>query len=124
MTQPPRSRGAPPGNRNALKHALYAKHYSPEISATLLKWDAKDLLGEVHLLRATLNKLAETMLLHDEISAAERTAMSNAISKASSTVNTLVRSYLLLNTTRDPVYLAWEDVTLERVFFIDGETPE
>ncbi len=53
-----RKSGAPPGNKNALKHALYARHYSEEIKGSLRIWDVKDYIGEVHLLRVGIDKIA------------------------------------------------------------------
>ena len=122
-SKPGLKRGGQPGNRNALKHALYARYYSEQTRNGLLNLDAKDYLGEVHLLRASMDRLAETLILHDEITPTEMTAMTNAISRASSTMSVLVQRHMLLNTTKDPVYIAWDDVIHEREFFKDGEPP-
>lgn len=116
--------GGQPGNRNALKHALYARHYSPDTKKFLLTWDVRDYIGEAHLLRASMDNMAGILMTKTEISDSERVAMLNAISKASSTYSLLVQRHFLLNTSEDPVYLAWEDVTHEREFFTDGEPPQ
>jgi len=90
----------------------------------LLTWDIKDYIGEVHLLRASMDKMAEVLLDQKEIPAAEKVAMLNAIARASSTLSLLVHRHFLLNTRDDPVYIAWEDITHEREFFKDGVPPE
>jgi hypothetical protein len=115
--------GAPLGNRNALKHALYARHYTPEAKDYLRKWDPKDYLAEAHLLRIGLDKIAG-ILLSKEVSVMETAAMVNALTRASQTYTTVVSRHLLLNTGDDPVYVAWDDVTHEREFFTDGVPPE
>jgi hypothetical protein len=123
----PKSRskgGAPPGNRNALKHALYAKYYPEETKKTLLNWDVKDHIGEAHLLRAGMDKLAEALLMQKDVPDAEKVAMLNAIARASSSFSLLVSRYSHLNPIEDPVYIAWDDITHEREFFNDGEPPE
>ena len=62
---PNRKRGAPLGNKNALKHALYARHYSAETKGVLRNWDVKDYISEIHLLRVGLDKLTEILISKD-----------------------------------------------------------
>ncbi len=50
----PRKRGAPKGNHNALKHGLYAKHYTPEILPELQNMPTDDCLMELAAGRAAL----------------------------------------------------------------------
>jgi len=118
-----RKSGAPPGNKNALKHALYARHYSEEIKGSLRIWDVKDYIGEVHLLRVGIDKIAG-ILLSEDVPVMETVAMLNALAHASRTVTALVSRHLFLNTGDDPVYIAWDDITHEREFFTDGAPPE
>jgi hypothetical protein len=40
-----------PGNKNALKHGLYAKHYTPQEQAELKAMSTDDILTEVNTLR-------------------------------------------------------------------------
>jgi hypothetical protein len=115
--------GGQPGNRNALKHALYARHYSAETKDFLLKWDLKDYIGEAHLIRVSMDTIAEVLLSKD-VPVMEKVAMVNALSRASRTVTALVSRHLLLNTGDDPVYIAWDDITYEHEFFTDGAPPE
>jgi len=57
MTPPSgRKRGAPKGNQNALKHGLYAKHYTPEMLPELQNMSPDDYLMELAASRATLGK--------------------------------------------------------------------
>jgi hypothetical protein len=124
-SNPSRKRGAPYGNRNALKHALYSRHYPEATRKKLLNWDVKDYIGEVQLLRASIDQLADILWKDDaQSSDKERVAMLNAISRASATLSLLVHRHYLLNTTDNPVYLAWDDVVRERDFFEDGVPPE
>jgi len=118
-----RKRGAPLGNKNALKHALYVRHYSPEAKDILRKWDVKDYIGEAHLLRISIDKIAEHLLSKD-VPVMEMVAMVNALARASRTVTTLISRHLLLNTGDDPIYIAWDDITYEHEFFTDGAPPE
>jgi hypothetical protein len=117
-----RKEGGQPGNKNALKHALYARHYSPEVRKKLLTWDIKDLVGEIHLLRACLDRVSE-ILLKDDSPVNERVAMLNSLERTSRTVAALANRHLLLNTSDDPYYIAWDDITHERHFFEDGVPP-
>jgi hypothetical protein len=49
--------GGQPGNKNALKHGIYAKRFTPE-DASILDQMGKDLDGEIALLRVHINGLA------------------------------------------------------------------
>jgi hypothetical protein len=53
----PSKPGAPKGNTNALKHGLYAKHFTPAEREHLGKMSPMDSIHEVHLLRLTLEKV-------------------------------------------------------------------
>ena len=120
---PKRGRGAPKGNKNALKHALYARHYDEKTKHTLTNWDVKDYIGEAQLIRVSIDKVAE-ILLSDDTLPMEKTAMLNALSQASRTVAALIKHHLLLNTDDDPIYVAWLDTTYEKQFFPSGSPLE
>jgi len=51
-----RKPGAPPGNLNALKHGLYAKHFTPEMLPELKNMPPDDYRMELAASRATLAK--------------------------------------------------------------------
>jgi hypothetical protein len=121
---PRRKGGGQPRNRNALKHALYARYYPQETKSTLIKWETTDFIGEIHLLRASMDKMASILLVNDEIPAAEKVAMLNGIVRASNTLSLLVQRHQVLNTRDDPIYVAWDDTTRDLEFFKDGNPPE
>ena len=49
--------GAPARNQNALKHGLYARHYTPDESQRMEQMPAMESLHEIHLLRLTIDKV-------------------------------------------------------------------
>ncbi|MCJ7583963.1 MAG: hypothetical protein MUO30_04235 [Anaerolineales bacterium] len=52
-----RKGGAQPGNKNAFKHGIYAKRFTPEDAGVLVQM-GKELDGEIALLRVHINGLA------------------------------------------------------------------
>ncbi len=123
-TPKPRRRiGGQPGNRNALKHALYSRLFTEPVKEAFLKWDTKDFTGEMLVLRAGMDRVA-TLLLTGEVTPMEAAAMLNALSRASNSFSSTVNRHALLNTDDDPIYVAWEDVIAEQDFFSDGEPPQ
>jgi len=118
-----RSRGAQPGNLNALKHGLYARHYPDEVRDVFVRWDLSDFAAEVQALRVSIDKLVQSILAPNtdpEAVAKKVFAMSAAVSallKAS-------RQHILFNSTDSPPLMAWLDTLYEHDFFQDGETPE
>jgi hypothetical protein len=122
--RPKRKIGGQPGNRNALKHALYARYFPEEMKKTFVKWETTDYIGEIQLLRASMDRMAAVLLVQDEISVDQKVAMVNGICRASSTLSLLVKRNRALNLHDDPVYTAWDDTTHDLPFFIDGKPPE
>ena len=47
--------GAPKGNTNALKHGLYARHFTPEEQAWLRKMSPQDLRHELYMVRKAVD---------------------------------------------------------------------
>ncbi len=128
-SQPPepkrrRKVGGQPGNRNALKHALYSKYFPEAMKKTFVKWESTDYIGEVQLLRASMDRMAAVLLVQDDLPVAQKVAMTNGICRASSTLSLLVQRSRALNLRDDPVYIAWDDTTSELSFFSDGKPPE
>jgi hypothetical protein len=118
-----RKHGGQPGNRNALKHALYAKHYPDETRKVLAKWELSDYAAEIQLLRVTLDKLAQDVLAPNPDSdrlIKQVTAMSIAVD---SLVNAS-KQHMLFNSADSPTMVAWTDTLLDHEFFKDGESPE
>ena len=58
--------GAPKGNTNALKHGLYAKHYSPEEQKELRRMSFDDLQHEINAMRKVAADILEE---HNKIKA-------------------------------------------------------
>ena len=58
--------GAPKGNKNALKHGLYAKHFTPEERAGLQKMKPEDSTHEMYVLQVIINDLFEQHILERE----------------------------------------------------------
>jgi hypothetical protein len=54
---PKKTRGGQKGNTNALKHGLYASHYTPAERHNLELMPPMESIHEVHLLRLTLEKI-------------------------------------------------------------------
>ncbi len=123
-TRKKRKGGGQPRNRNALKHALYSRYYADETRATLLTWESTDFIAEAHLLRASLDAMAQLLLGEGDLSVADKVALLNGISRACNTLTLLVQRNQLLNSRDDPIYIAWEDTTSELAFFTDGVAPE
>jgi hypothetical protein len=48
--------GAPKGNRNAFKHGLYSKHYTPETLPELKRMPSDNVLMELAALRLTASR--------------------------------------------------------------------
>ena len=51
--------GAPKGNTNALKHGLYAKHFTAEERAWLRKMSPEDYRHELYMMRMAVNSVFE-----------------------------------------------------------------
>ena len=51
----PRRRGGQPGNKNALKHGLYARHYTQSQRAGLKDMAPLEAVAEIHMLRTGLD---------------------------------------------------------------------
>ena len=63
-----RPKGAQPGNRNALRHGFYQKHFTAEENKRLDgTTDGLDILAEINLLRTMIDRLAE-QISFDEVS--------------------------------------------------------
>jgi hypothetical protein len=123
-SRPRRKGGAQPRNRNALKHALYARYYPDETRDTLLTWESTDFIAEAHLLRASLDSMAQLLLGQPDLSVADKVSLLNGIARACNTLTLLVQRNQLLNSRDDPVYIAWEETTRDLAFFTDGQPPE
>jgi hypothetical protein len=91
---PPRLKrkiGGQPGNRNALKHALYSRYFPEAMKKSFITWETTDYIGEIQLLRASMDRMAAVLLVQDDIPVDQKVAMINGICRASSTLSLLVQ---------------------------------
>lgn len=113
---------APKGNRNALKHGLYARHYPDEVKKKLLHWEVDDFIAEIQLLRVSMDRIAGRILLpttDDDLIIKQNNSLSGSVCS-------LVRAssqHVLFNSKESPVLVAWFDTLNTHEFFIDGEIP-
>ena len=67
--------GAPKGNTNALKHGLYAKHFSPEEQTRLRKMSPEDYRHEIAMMRLAVSNLFQIQVqLHKMVEEAYATS--------------------------------------------------
>jgi len=102
--------GAPKGNRNALKHGLYAKHYTTEELARLRKMKPDNYEPELGMIRNVVNNVFE---IHNYIKKMMEEAMrsgqpvevealakiTNSLSTALTALNTTARTQALFSGT-------------------------
>ena len=102
--------GAPKGNTNALKHGLYAKHFSEEDRVWLRVMAPGDLRHEMYMIRLATNgvfKIQQRILARlasepgssnseDEAALAR---MTNSLALALTALNTTARTYALFSGT-------------------------
>ena len=102
--------GAPKGNTNALKHGLYAKHFSMEEQTGLRRMSPEDFRHEIYMMRVTINKMfdihsrlleiVEKSMATGKPSNVEALAsITNSMSLAITALNTTARTYALFNGT-------------------------
>lgn len=58
--QPLKRRGAQPGNRNAIKHGFYARHYTPQEVSDFEEMEPLDVRNEIELTRALMRRVLES----------------------------------------------------------------
>jgi hypothetical protein len=113
-------RGGQPGNRNALKHGLYARHFPKEIRKKFVKWDLDDFGAEIQLLRMSLDNLIQSILTPD-LDAELRVKLVNAVSVSVRALVGASRQHLLFHSSDNPVLVAWLDTLADHDFFVDTE---
>jgi hypothetical protein len=118
-----RKRGSQPGNKNALRHALYARHFPDETRKVLANWELSDYAAEIQLLRVSLDTLARDVLAPG----ADPDRLIKQVAAMSTAIDSLVnasRQHVLFNSSDSPIMIAWTDTLLDHEFFPDGEPPE
>jgi hypothetical protein len=102
--------GAPKGNRNALKHGLYAKHYTAEELARLRKMRPDNYEPELEMIRSVVNNVFEIhiyihKLMQEEVKNGQPveveawTKITNSLSLALTALNTTARTHALFTGT-------------------------
>ena len=100
--------GAPIGNTNALKHGLYAKHYTAEERAGLRRMAPNDYRHEIFMMRETVDSEYEISRLVQEMvkksleanqpaNMDELAKVMNSLAVAVTALNTTARTYALFN---------------------------
>ena len=113
-----RRRGGQPGNRNALRHGLYARHFPEDLKPALARWDLDDFTAEIQLLRVCMDAIIKDLLATspgDDL----RVKQINAISNAVSSLTRASAQHLLNNSNRNPLLVAWYETVAAHPFFID-----
>jgi len=98
--------GAPKGNTNALKHGLYAKHFTAEEQARLRKMAPDDYRHEIHMMRIAVNNvfeihayvrkmMAEAVRNNQPVDVQALAQITNSLSLAMTALNTTARTYAL-----------------------------
>jgi uncharacterized protein YjcR len=102
--------GAPKGNRNALKHGLYAKHYTAEELAGLRKMRPDNYEPELGMIRTTVKNvyeihayvrkmMDEAVANHQPVDVEALAKITNSLSTALTALNTTARTQALFTGT-------------------------
>ena len=124
--------GAPKGNTNALKHGLYAKHFSPEETDKLRNMSPEDYRHEIDLMRVVvknifslqihLNEKVESCLSSKEpVDVDALTKITNSLSVAVTALNTTARTYALFNGKDTSLNDAFEEALNSLSVFLDDK---
>ena len=92
--------GAPKGNCNALKHGLYAKHYTPEQKEELRQMGYGDLRHEMNVARmivADMVKIHKQIMAGEPVDIEKLTKLDNAACNVIDKVSLCATRYAILN---------------------------
>jgi hypothetical protein len=87
-------RGAPPGNRNAVKHGFYSRFFHKADLKDLENLDAKSLSDEINLLRLHVRRLSEFSLTLTDLG--EYLEVLRVINLFTSNINRLIKTQVFL----------------------------
>jgi len=124
--------GAPKGNANALKHGLYAKHFSPEEQAGLRRMALEDYRHEIHMMRVTVNNifdihirihkmLDEALKSNQPINVEALAQITNSLSLAMTALNTTARTHALFSGAEPALNDDFEDALNSLKIFLDDK---
>ena len=114
LTKPKQNHpGAPPGNKNALKHGLYAKHYIPQSRDALDSMPPLESLPEIYMLRAQLDGILT--LIADCEDEDRRIKLYNALFTGAHRLSLAMRTHtLLVGKDNELLTTFWEALDLFR----------
>ena len=124
--------GAPKGNTNALKHGLYAKHFSQEEQTRLRKMSPEDLRHEIGMMRVAVKNVFDVQVreyervkslmnagqVYDVEPLAKTT---NCLAAAVTALNSTLRTYALFNGSDTNVRDALDEALDGMAVFLDGK---
>ena len=104
---------APKGNKNALKHGLYAKHYTEQQKKDLQKTPPLEAFDEINMLRSTLDHLLE--LIADCEDEDRKVKLYNALYTGTQRLLAAMRTHtILVGDNQELLTSFWEAVELFR----------
>jgi len=119
-------KGGQPGNKNALKHGFYSKHYSAEEKKRLDNVTDIDIIAEINLIRVQIDRLTEQVSFTEvtrqdnngtEYRDAHYLAQLNTLSAMTTTLTTLIRTHYLTHgrsgDIQSSILTALEELRLE-----------
>jgi hypothetical protein len=123
---------APKGNKNALKHGLYSKHFSAEEQTRLGKMSPEDYRHEINMMRVAVRNVFEIQVrLHKEVEELMNTGqaydvealakITNSLALAMTALNTTARTYALFKGTDTNVTDAFDEALDSLAVFLDGK---
>jgi hypothetical protein len=83
------SRGTPPGNRNAVKHSFYSRHFHKADFKDLEQLNPRSLIDEISLLRLHIRRLANYFLTVTDLR--EYLDILRTTNQLNSTINRLIK---------------------------------
>ncbi len=93
-----RKRGAPPGNRNAVKHGFYSGQFNLAEKMSLSLIGEYDLSGEIEMFRVQIRRFLEAQnKSHEKLDVHTRREVMHTVSFAFECFNRLVRTQAILN---------------------------
>ena len=104
---------APKGNKNALKHGLYAKHYTESQRRDLQRTPPLEAFDEINMLRATLDHILELITACEDED--RRVRLYNALYTGTQRLLAAMRTHtILVGDNQELLTSFWEAVSLFR----------
>ena len=124
--------GAPKGNTNALKHGLYAKHFSQEEQTRLRKMSPEDLRHEIGMMRVAVKNVfdvqvreyerVKSLMNAGQVCDVEPLAKTtNNLAAAVTALNSTLRTYALFNGKDTNVTDAFDEALDRMAIFLNGK---